>query len=315
MKSQRPNDSAFINLVTIMSTKNSTIDMSNIICGDIDDNYAHGRIDGKPVIVMRRNGYICASNISGAGVLLTTSGGKAFCETLERNYKTEAPIIHAEGKSYLHPCLAIHLMRIDSPEKAVESAMMALNECLKTPVKIAEEILEVPTESDLLQKMIEMKERLDLLTKQQKSMKKKQNDVIDRVEILEAMPPNLSYDEGSSNRSFEDDLLIIVKNNHKPKEGEKRRYPYTALKCCIDEKEKALKKHKKYHKNMEVLMSLEYDSNILDLWQECIDDLPNKSEIKLGSERKGKQSFDIAKRYSEDDMIDDIRYVWDGRND
>lgn len=298
-----------------MSTKNSTIDMSNIIYQDIDAHYSHGRIDGKPVIVMRRNGYICASNISGAGVLLATSGGKAFCETLERNYKTEAPIIHAEGKSYLHPCLAIHLMRIDSPEKAVESAMMALNEYLKTPVKIAEEILEVPTESDLLRKMTEMKERLDLLTKQQKSMKKKQNDVIDRVEILEAMPPNLSYEEGSSNRDFEDDLLIIVKNNHKQKEGEKRRYPYAALKCSIDDKNKVLNKHQKYHKNMEVLMSLVYDSDVLDLWQECIDDLPNKSGIKLGSERKGKQSFDIGKRYSEEEMIYDIKDVWVSRND
>lgn len=114
---------------------NATIDLSHRIFKDIDSNYALVNIDGKKMVMMKANGYINISNINKKSDFVSANNGKAICEILEKKYGVKECIIKSLSGSppfegmYAHPCLAIHLLRVEEAKRSVGIAMAILNEC------------------------------------------------------------------------------------------------------------------------------------------------------------------------------------------
>lgn len=126
-----------INLITTM---NATIDLSHRIFKDIDSNYALVNIDGKKMVMMKSNGYINISNISNESDFVSANNGKAICEILEKKYGVKECIIKSLSGSppfkgtYVHPCLAVHLLRVEAAKRSVVIATAILNECVEDKV-------------------------------------------------------------------------------------------------------------------------------------------------------------------------------------
>ena len=114
---------------------------------------------------------------------------------------------------------------------------------------------------------------------------------------------------GDSNNNH---MLVIIKNNDDPEEFDEKEeiYNYHALRVMKKSYKQRLLDHKNRHPNMNVLMKISYSPNSINLWARI------KNKLGSGKNKKiifNNCKFNLKKKYTEDEMINDIKEIHDER--
>ena len=238
--------------------------------------------------------------------------------------------------TYAHPDLIPHIASWASPQFAVRISKIVNKYLIKKALKEKEKLIKkkddkidklnnkidelLTNNKELLTNNKEMlSNNKDLLKKNDKMDKRirrlltKNDDLYDQNDEIINMIDTISNDRvistGDSNNNH---MLVIIKNNDDPEdfEEEEEIYNYHALRVMKKSYKQRLFDHKNRHPNMNVLMKISYSPNSINLWA--------RIKNKLGSDKNKKIifnncKFNLKKKYTEEEMINDIKDIHDER--
>lgn len=109
----------------------------------------------------------------------------------------------------------------------------------------------------------------------------------------------------------DDHMLIIIKNNDDPDEYEDE-YKYHALRVMTGSLNARVSAHKELHPDMEILMTINYSPNSINLWKRIRKNLGTGRNKKIDIDHC---QFNLQNNYSIRNLIRDIQDIHNERFD
>ncbi|AVG47936.1 KilA-N and DUF3627 domain-containing protein [Megavirus chiliensis] len=296
-------------------------DIRNIIIEEINDKYAIGKMGDFKVIIMKKNGFINATNlckcaskdfkhwkenktakilikelISSAGiptdeVIMTITGGK---------------ITKIRG-TYVHPKLIIHIAAWCSAEYALKISDIVIEYHAKEITEEKEKLLKKKDDKiDRLSKKIdEQKKQINKLLEQGNEVLGYAKDTNRKINVV--VNERVPFSEEPKN----EESFYIVKNNDKPSK-KRDTYDYKAIRITNKSKSTTMSKYYKNHPNGEIILKIKYTPNAKHLWNTCKEKIYIKDEnIEPGN--NAFCYFNLCGDYSERQLKKDIMRIHNKR--
>ncbi|AQN68751.1 putative kilA-n domain protein [Saudi moumouvirus] len=304
-----------------INSKYDDCDIRNVIIKEINDKYAIGKMGDFKVIIMKKNGFINATNlckyvgkdfkhwkenktakllikelISSAGipsdeVIMTITGGN---------------ITKIRG-TYVHPKLIIHIAAWCSAEYALKISDIVIEYHAKEVIEEKEKLLKKKDDKiDRLSKKIdEQKKQINKLLEQGNQVLGYAKDTNRKINVVVNERVPLS-DEPKNEESF-----YIARNNDKPSK-KRDTYDYKAIRITNKSKSTTMSKYYKNHPKGEIILKIKYTPNAKHLWNACKEKIYIKDEnIEPGN--NAFCYFNLCKNYSERQLKKDIMKIHNKR--
>jgi HEPN domain-containing protein len=299
----------------------------NIIFEDINDDYSWGNYGDFKVIVMKSNGYINATELC-KNATTKTGSKKGFREWKRTiNSLSIIKIIHmyvgiptdyllikistgqnATRGTYAHPDLIPHIASWASTEFAYKVSKIINQYYIDIEIERKDKLIKKKNDKidELSNKIDKLLHKNDKINHKLKRLLTKNDDLYDKNEEILNKINEISNNEvvltGNEN---DEHKLIIIKNNDDPDDYDDDAliYEYQALRVMKKSINKRIIDHQSRHENMEILMTIDYSPNSMNLWHRIKTKLGNKKIIIDNCK------FKLKKRYTEGRLIDDIKEI------
>jgi|SRR5579872_881155 len=321
-------------------------DIRNIIFKDINEDYAWGKYGDIKVIIMKENGYINATHLvhntqtkngrpkefrqwkllsTTEDLLSVVSKDVGISTTnLFIVIQTSSNKIAVTRGTYVHPDLIPQIASWASPNFAHTISKIVNKYFSKKADKEQTKLLK--KKDDKIDKLNEKVDVLlsnneTLLSKNKKMDKRikrllsKNDDLLDQNDEILHKVDIISNDRVVPTTSRRNDhLLVIIKNNDDAEEYAEDEicYGYHALRVMNKSLNTRIANHKSRHPDMEILCEIAYSPNSMNLWNRIKDQLGKGKKRKLTIDHC---KFNLRKKYTEEEMIDDIQAIHDERFD
>ncbi len=237
---------------------------------------------------------------------------------------TSAKSIAEIRGTYVHPVLVPHIATWASPEFAIKVSEIVnqyhisqvieeKNQLLKKKqdkidrmtVKI-DKILKI--NKKILAKNNEQTEKIGKMDNRIKRLLAKNNDMHSDIQDINGKLLMASHARVVPNDGLDNNMLVIVKNNADPEEYNDHEtiYEYNCMRLLRSTYRQSIAKHKSRYPDMEILLSIDYSPNSINLFKRIKERLKNKIEF-------DRCRFNLCAGYTEDRLINDIKKIHDKR--
>ncbi len=136
----------------------------------------------------------------------------------------------------------------------------------------------------------------------------KNDDMHSDIQDISGKLAVASYARVVPDKGLDNNMLVIIKNNVNPKEYGKNEtiYRYHCMRLLKSTCNSSISKHRIRYPNMEVLLSIDYSPNSINLFKRIKESLIGKIEF-------DKCRFNLCKGYTEERLLNDIKRIHDKR--
>lgn len=326
-------------------------DFREIGFNDIDENFSYGNYGQFKVIIMKKNGYINATDLCKQAMKITRLQKPfgAWSRTDNASNLKEAASeesgLHIDdllytitgGKNtdirgtYVHRLLICHIASWASSKFAMKVSY------------IVDEFFHREEKDEYEAKLLKEKNKIDrlnikvdgLITENKKIHKDNKKIRVDNKKIRERLEhiyeQNEHLEEQNDDMIFKLDIiadnrviparhhknnhsLVIIENNDNPAKFKKgtQLYRFSAIRVANKSLNTMLKQHKKRHRHMKAVLHIEYSPNSMNLWTRVREKLENVSEENKKIECKSR-NFNLINDYTKKELIKKIKQIHNER--
>lgn len=290
----------------------------------IDENYCYGNFGDFKIIIMNKNGYVNVTNLciqsnkNDLSTKIYKEYKKLKIAKLYLNEISETENINKEDLTirvklgnqliigiYVHPLLIIHIAQWLCVKFALQVSKIIINFYVKEKEQksiIVDKNNKIDKMTHKINKILaenkKQTKKINKLLCQNENLFDQNENITDKLEVISNDRVVNSKDSDNQHK------LIIIKNNSKKEE-----YEYTVLRVLNKSYNIRLMNHKCRYPKMKILTIIKYSPNSINLWiriKETLTSKPKKTSV-------CNNKFNLAKRYSEKELINDINRIHNER--
>lgn len=300
----------------------TTNPLKDIAFEDINDEYCYGNYGDFKVIMIKKNGYINATEMCN-NISEQTESKKPFREwkrlqiskeiidavNMSVGIPTDALMVIPKVENilrgtYVHPKLIPHIASWASPKFAVKVADIVNKYFNKEELekkerlirqkddKIDELMKKVDAQTAKIDKLLgknkKMSKKLSVIKEQNQEITQQNEELIDKVDTI-------AEDRVVKTKASEDRHMFVIMKDEEADDRER----YYAIRTKKRTMKPTIKRYMNVHPNAEMLLEIAYNPNSVNLWDRIKETLSNKIRFKLNN-------FGLKKKYTEKELIEDI---------